>query len=142
MNEIQAAFGMLQLKNIDAAPAARSRVTAYYARELSGIPGLTCLAATQNFGPNHSYFPVLIGPDYSLSRDEFYESLRSSGILSRRYFYPLISNMPMYANLPSVSQENLPVANRVAKKVLCLPIYPTLSEDDQAHVISIVTERA
>lgn len=142
MNEIQAAFGMLQLKILDDALAARGRVAARYVRELSGIPGLTCLAATPGFGPNHSYFPVLIGPDYRFSRDELYENLRSSGILSRRYFYPLISNMPMYEKLPSAARENLPVANRIAMQVLCLPIFPNLTEDEQTHIISIVAGQA
>jgi dTDP-4-amino-4,6-dideoxygalactose transaminase len=141
MNEIQAAFGILQLKILDDAIAARARIAARYVRDLDGIPGLTCLAATPDVAPNHSYFPILIGPNYRLSRDELYNDLRSDGILSRRYFYPLISNMPMYKKLPSAARENLPVANRIAEEVLCLPIFPTLAEDDQARIIAIVAGR-
>ena len=110
-------------------------------RALAGVAGVTCLAATAGVAPNHSYFPVLIGPEYPLSRDELYEKLRADGILSRRYFYPLISNMPMYEKLPSAARAHLPVANRIADQVLCLPIYPTLAPDDQARIISIVAGR-
>lgn len=141
MNEVQAAFGMLQLKILDEALEARGRIAAHYVRALAGVAGVTCLAATAGVAPNHSYFPVLIGPEYPLSRDELYEKLRANDILSRRYFYPLISNMPMYEKLPSAARANLPVANRIADQVLCLPIYPTLTPDDQDRIISIVAGR-
>jgi dTDP-4-amino-4,6-dideoxygalactose transaminase len=138
MNEIQAAFGMLQLKHLDAALECRRIVAARYVQALKDVPGITCLASTPGVAPNHSYFPILVGPDYSLTRDGLYEKLRDNAILSRRYFYPLISTMPMYEALASSAPANLPVATRIAEQVLCLPIYPDLAEASQAHIISLV----
>ena len=78
-------------------------------------------------------------PEYPLNRDELYQKLRDNGIYARRYFYPLISDFPMYRGLPSAAQSNLPVANKAADQVICLPIYPALDAEDQAKIISIIT---
>ena len=75
---------------------------------------------------NYSYFPILVGEDYPISRDDLYQKFKDNGIHPRRYFYPLISNFPMYRGLPSSHRENLPVATASAQQVLCLPIYPDL----------------
>jgi dTDP-4-amino-4,6-dideoxygalactose transaminase len=88
--------------------------------------------------PNHSYMPIRVQPGYGLSRDGLYQRLREQQIFSRRYFYPLISDMPMYRGLPSAQPTNLPVARRVASEILCLPIYPALSDSDQQRVIDII----
>ena len=88
--------------------------------------------------PNHAYFPVLIGPDFPVSRDALYQRLRERNVLTRRYFYPLISDFPMYRGLPSAHGANLPVARRAADQVLCLPIYPSLGLDDQQRIIDVV----
>jgi dTDP-4-amino-4,6-dideoxygalactose transaminase len=87
---------------------------------------------------NYSYFPILVGPDYPLSRDGLYDKLKQNGIHTRRYFFPLISNMSMYRHLPSASPDNLPVAGRIADQVLCLPIYPGLAKADIARIVSII----
>jgi dTDP-4-amino-4,6-dideoxygalactose transaminase len=139
MNEFQAALGLLQLKHVDAAIEARRAVTQIYLRELSGVPGISCLACLPDMTPNYSYFPILVGPEYPLSRDGLYEKLREAGIFSRRYFYPLISTMPMYRGLPSAAPSNLPVATRIADQVLCLPIYPDLSDKDLRRIVSTIS---
>ena len=87
---------------------------------------------------NYSYFPILVQSEYSISRDALYEKLKSKGIYSRRYFYPLISDFPMYRGLPSAQPSNLPIASDVATKVLCLPIYPALSRQEQVRVIDAI----
>ncbi|HCS65796.1 MAG TPA: aminotransferase, partial [Cellvibrio sp.] len=87
---------------------------------------------------NYSYFPVLVDTDYPLSRDALYQKLKVNNMYARRYFYPLISDFPMYRGMPSAHRENLPVATAAAQKVLCLPIYPALTEQDQQRVIDIV----
>jgi energy-coupling factor transporter ATP-binding protein EcfA2 len=79
--------------------------------------------------------PILTGPEYPLSRDALYEKLREQGIYGRRYFYPLISEFPMYRGLPSARRDHLPVASKIAEQVICLPIYPNLSLDDQNGII-------
>ena len=89
---------------------------------------------------NHAYFPVRVGEEYELSRDETYSLLREKGIYSRRYFYPLISDFPMYRDLPSAGSEHLPRATELASEILCLPIYPGLDEHDQARVIDALRE--
>jgi dTDP-4-amino-4,6-dideoxygalactose transaminase len=105
---------------------------------LAGVAGIGIPQPLENVSRNGSYFPVLVGPDYPLSRDALYDKLKSKGILAGRYFYPLISEMPMYRGLPSAAPDNLPVAHRVARQVLCLPIFSDLTEADQARIIELV----
>lgn len=138
MNEVQAAFGMLQLKHIDYAIERRKAVDQRYRESLRDVPGITVLSKPPDSEQNYAYFPILVGSEYSLKRDELYQRLREAGIHARRYFYPLISDMPMYRGLPSAAPSNLPIAKEVAKQILCLPIYPDLVEDDQDRVIGII----
>lgn len=138
MNEVQAAFGLLQLQYVDAAIAARRRVDENYRLGLDGVPGITIFKPLPDATQNHSYFPILVDENYPLSRDGLYQLLKDQNILSRRYFYPLISEMPMYRGLPSATPGNLPIAQRVAGQVLCLPIYPDLSSSDQDRIINTI----
>jgi len=138
MSELNASFGLLQLKHIDAALARRQAIDARYRAALADVPGLQCVGLAGESEANHSYFPVLIGPEYPLSRDALYARLREHNVFGRRYFYPLISDFPMYRGLPSAAPGNLPVASEIARKVLCLPIYPALSDVDQDRVIDVV----
>ena len=87
---------------------------------------------------NYSYFPILVQPEYSLSRDGLYQKLKDRGIYARRYFYPLISDFPMYRGMASAVPSNLPVARKAADQIICLPIYPALDTDDQSKIISII----
>ena len=138
MNEMNAAMGLLQLKHIDGALARRAEIDTVYRARLAATPGIECLPGTTGAGSNHSYFPVLINENYSLSRDELYEKLKAQGVYARRYFYPLISDFPMYRGMPSAQRSNLPVATEAAAKVLCLPIYPNLEIEEQQRVIDII----
>ncbi|HEY4375189.1 MAG TPA: DegT/DnrJ/EryC1/StrS family aminotransferase [Burkholderiales bacterium] len=138
MNEVQAAFGLLQLKHIDEALALRGFVAHRYRAGLTGVPGLTLPRNPANVIANHSYYPVLIEPDFPASRDEVYAALKEQGIHARRYFFPLISDFPTYRDLPSAQPANLPVARTVSNKVLCLPIFPDLKQDVQDKVIAVI----
>lgn len=140
MSEINAAFGLLQLKHIDTVLARRKEIDRIYRIGFQNVSGITCLNGDRPDTTNHSYFPILVKPDFPLSRDELYEKLKANGIYARRYFYPLISEFPMYRNIPSAHRENLPNATRAASQVLCLPIYPSLSSDDQQCIIKIICE--
>jgi len=140
MNEIQAAFGLLQLKHIDEAINRRKEIDSIYREELSRIKGISLPPLPPDTKYNYAYFPILIEKEYPLTRDGLNDKLRQHGIFPRRYFYPLISDFPMYRGLPSASKTNLPVANKIADKVLCLPIYPTLKSDEQQKVIKIIKE--
>lgn len=138
MNEVQAAFGLLQLKYIDQAIEARRKIDQAYRQALSGVPGIRCLDEPADTVRNYAYFPILVGPEYLLSRDELYLKLRDHGIYARRYFYPLISEMPMYRGLPSAAPENLPNAQLAARQILCLPIFPGLNPEQQKRVVAII----
>lgn len=138
MGEIQAAFGLLQLKAIDAAIDARGGIDARYRTGLAGVPGITCVGKATEYRANYSYFPILVDKRYRESRDALYFRLREHGIHARRYFYPLITDFPMYRGLPSATVANLPVAHRVAQQVICLPIYPDLGEPDQRRIFELI----
>jgi dTDP-4-amino-4,6-dideoxygalactose transaminase len=136
MNEFQAALGLLQLKHVDAAIARRRAIHELYCSALADTPGIVLPARTDDH--NFSYFPLQVGAGYALTRDALYEHLKTQGIFSRRYFYPLISEFPMYRSLSSAQSHNLPNASAAAKAVLCLPIYPDLPHEEALRVAGIV----
>lgn len=138
MNEVCAAMGLLQLKHIDRALAHRARLDGLYREHLAGVPGLDCLQPVAGVEGNYAYFPVMVNEAFPLSRDELYQVMREHDILVRRYFYPLISEFPMYRGLPSAAPGNLPNAHAAARRVLCLPIHPDLSGDDVAGICDLV----
>jgi dTDP-4-amino-4,6-dideoxy-D-glucose transaminase len=138
MSEINAAFGLLQLKHIDAALNRRSQIEARYRQALKGVKGLSLFELSPDAQMNSSYFAILVDQDYPLSRDALYEKLREYGVFSRRYFYPLISDMPMYRGYPSARSDNLPNAKRIADQVLCLPIYPNLTDSQLEMILSML----
>jgi dTDP-4-amino-4,6-dideoxygalactose transaminase len=140
MSEINAAFGMLQLRSVDQAIAHRKAVDAAYRALLAGVPGIAVLDDAGERVANHSYFPILVGDAYALSRDALYARLKEAGVHARRYFHPLISDFPMYRGLPSAARANLPVAADASARVLCLPIYPDLAHDDVARIAGLIRE--
>lgn len=138
MNELQAAFGLLQLNSIDAAIAQRERVDELYRQALKDVSGIDCVEDAGEDRKNYSYFPILVRPDFHMTRDQLYSCMRDQDVYARRYFYPLISDFPMYRGLPSAAAGMLPNAQKIASQVLCLPIYPGLSENEQQRVIDII----
>ncbi len=140
MSEINAAFGLVQLKHIDHVLARRAEIDSYYRSELAEVKGIDCIALAGQASPNYSYFPILIDEPYTHSRDGLYQKLKDNGIYARRYFYPLISDFPMYRGLPSAQRSNLPAAAAASDRVLCLPIYPAMQPEDQQRVIDLIRE--
>ncbi|MBK6852041.1 MAG: DegT/DnrJ/EryC1/StrS family aminotransferase [Burkholderiales bacterium] len=140
MSEFNAALGLLQLQHIDAAIARRAHIDALYREALAGVPGLRLLAQPADVRTNQSYFPVLVQDDFAISRDELYALLKSHGIHGRRYFYPLISEFPMYRGLPSADPALLPHAKRASSQVICLPIYPDLSDADVLRIVDVIRQ--
>lgn len=138
MSEVIAAFGVLQLQHIDHALALRQQVDATYRQRLHGIAGLRCLAEAGETRANYAYFPILVGDEYPLGRDALFQKFRDEDIYVRRYFYPLISDFPMYRGLPSAHRDNLPVATRAAQQILCLPIYPALASEQIDRVVALL----
>ncbi len=141
MSEINAAFGLLQLKGIDEALQKRKAIDAHYRDALAGVKGIRCLSAAGEKVANYAYFPILVQPDYPLSRDALYQKMHDVGIYARRYFYPLISDFPMYRGMPSAAHANLPVARKVAEQVICLPIYPDLLSEQVDFVLEIIVSQ-
>lgn len=138
MSEFNAALGLLQLKHIDEAIAARGRIDALYRERLDAIAGIRCPQPVSDVRRNFAYFPILVDEDYPLTRDALYFLLRDNGVNGRRYFYPLISSFPMYRHLASAMPANLPCATRAAEQVICLPIYPSLALDDVHRIGDLI----
>lgn len=139
MNEVQAAYGLLNLKYVDEAISWRKSVGEYYRQELRNIEGVDFMSDLEGVCHNYAYFPILVdAARYGMSRDELYAELKRHDILGRRYFYPLISAFSTYRGLPSADPLNLPVANMVADRVICLPIYPGLKTEDMRRVIDVI----
>lgn len=139
MSELNAALGHLQLDHYEEVRALRQRVDERYRAHLNGIAGIHVPPIPHGVTANYSYFPILILPEFVIGRDQLYERLKQAGIVSRKYFYPLLSNLPMYDSLPSAIPENLPVANQIVNQVLCLPIYPGLSDDNVDRIAEFIT---
>lgn len=140
MSEINAAFGLLQLQHMPQVMQRRAEIDAYYREQLAQVPGITCLPKGMQTVANHSYFPILVGPEYPLSRDALYEKLKEHEIYTRRYFYPLITDFPMYRGLPSATPANVATARHAAEQVLCLPIYPNLPDSATRRIVNLISE--
>lgn len=138
MSEFNAALGLLQLQHVDRAIERRRAIDRLYRDRLAGLRGLKMLAPPERATSNCSYMPVLVDEDFPVTRDELYAWLRSHGVVARRYFYPLITDFPMYRQLPSADRAGLPVAAAASAQVLCLPIYPDLADADVERICGLV----
>lgn len=139
MNEMQAALGLLQLKKHEENIRKREIIYKKYLESLTKLNGITLLPQPKDTSLNYSYFPIFIDKrKYGISRDELYELLKRNGIFGRRYFYPLISEFPMYKALESANPGNLPNAINAANNVICLPIYPDLDLNIVKEICSII----
>ncbi len=142
MNELQAAYGLLQLKHVDGYISKRREIVAQYNAFLDGVKGIRTIIQMENVEHAYPYYPILVDTaEYGMSRDDLYYKLKECDVWGRRYFYPLISEFPTYRGLPSASVENLPLSTKVAKEVICLPIYPDLSYTDIERICKIIKEK-
>lgn len=141
MNEMQAALGILQLKNYDFIVEKRKVITEKYRERLNEIQGITFLPKAREANSNYSYFPVFVDENkYGISRDELYYKLRLKGIYGRRYFYPLINEFTVYKNSEFSCKSDLPNAKRAADSVICLPVYPALALEDVDYIIDCIKD--
>lgn len=139
MNELQAAYGLLQLKYVDENIAKRKTITEIYREKLANIPGIHFMNDKENVEHTYSYFPIFIDAKiYGKTRDELYEELKKHNIYGRRYFYPLISQFPSYRGLTSSQPTNLPMATMAAEQAVCLPIFPDLSLENVIRITDII----
>lgn len=142
MDEMRAAYGLLNLKQVDEAIEARRRVANKYRDALRGVKGIRFFDDMPGVKHNYSYFPIFVdAKEYGKTREELYFFMKEQGVLGRRYFYPLITDFDPYKDLPSAQKENLPVANKIADQVICLPMHHALSEEDVERVVNIITIR-
>lgn len=141
MDEIRAAYGLLNLHQVDAAIEARHKVATTYREALHKVNGITFFEDIPGVRHNYSYFPIFIDAErYGMTRDELYFKMKEDNVLGRRYFYPLISEFTTYRGLPSAARENLPIAHRMAETVICLPMHHALTDEDIARVINCIVE--
>ncbi len=139
LNEVQAAYGLLQLKYVDELISRRKTSTQLYRELLTDVRGLHFLPDMDGVTHVYSYFPVLIEQEkFGISRDSLYEKLKKSNVFTRRYFFPLISTFDPYCKLPSANAANLPLATKNANNVLCLPLYADLESSEIQSICSII----
>ena len=141
MDEMRAAYGLLNLKQVDAAIEARKRTADVYREALAGVEGLTFYEDMPGVKHNYSYFPMFIDAEkYGMTRDELYFKMKEANVLGRRYFYPLISEFSTYRGLESARKENLPNAHKMADSVICLPMHHELSEGDMERILELIVK--
>lgn len=137
MDEVRSAYGLLNLKQVDAAIEVRHKVANQYREALRDVPGIRVMEDMPGVRHNYSYFPIFIDAErYGMTRDELYFKMKENNVLGRRYFYPLISEFSTYRGLESARPENLPVATHIANTVICLPMYHSLTDDDVKRIIA------
>lgn len=139
MDEMRAAYGLLNLKQVDAAIEARHQVAIKYRNALRSVSGISYFDDMPGVKHNYSYFPIFIDADkYGITRDELYLKMKEQNVLGRRYFYPLISTFTTYRGLASATLENLPIAHKMAESVICLPMHHALSDEDVERIVNCI----
>jgi len=138
MNEMQAAFALVQLRHIDKVIADRKQASLKYTDMLSGIKGIELIAKEENVTYNYTYFPIRIHPDhFGASRDEVAAHLEKKNIVARKYFYPLVSDFPEFRIFKT---KNLPVAEEIANQVLCLPLFHDITLEEISFVVDSISQ--
>lgn len=139
MDEVRSAYGLLNLKQVDASIEARHKVAIRYREALRDVPGVSFWDDMPGVRHNYSYFPIFVDEkEYGMTRDELYFKMKDYNVLGRRYFYPLISTFSTYRGCPGADASNLPVATKMAEQVICLPIHHELSGEDVQRVINTI----
>jgi len=141
MDEVRAAYGLLNLKQVDKAIEHRHQVAIKYRETLRNVEGITFFDDMPGVRHNYSYFPIFVDKNkYGMTRDELYFKMRERNILGRRYFYPLISTFTPYRGLDSARPENLPNAFKIAEEVICLPMHHLLSDNDITRILDCIVK--
>lgn len=139
MDEVRAAYGLLNLKQVDSAIDARHKIADAYRAALKDVKGIRFFDDMAGVRHNYSYFPIFVDAEqYGITRDELYEKMKAANIYGRRYFYPLITAFDPYKDYPSAVPENLPIATKIADQVICLPMHHDLSENGIERVLNVI----
>lgn len=141
MDEMRAAYGLLNLKLVNDCIAARQQVAIKYREALRDVEGITFFDDMPGVKHNYSYFPIFVDAKaYGMTRDELYFKMKEQNVLGRRYFYPLISEFSTYRGLESADPKNLPNAHKMADSVLCLPMHHELNEEDLERILDLIVK--
>lgn len=141
LDEIRAAYGLLNLKQVDVAIEARHQIAIKYRTALRAVKGISFMEDMPGVRHNYSYFPIFVDAGkYGMTRDELYFKMKERNIWGRRYFYPLISEFSMYRELDSAKPDNLPISHRIADSAICLPIYHDLTMDSAERIVELIIE--
>ena len=141
VDEMRSAYGILNLRQVDAAIESRHQVAIKYREALRNVEGVSFFDDMPGVKHNYSYFPIFIDADkYGMTRDDLYDKMKSANVLGRRYFYPLISEFSTYKGLPSAARENLPIAHKMADTVICLPMHHALSNEDIERTLDLIVK--
>lgn len=139
MDEVRAAYGLLNLKQVDAAIEARHKVAEAYRTALRNVKGIRFFDDMPGVRHNYSYFPIFVDAEqYGMTRDELYEKMKAANVYGRRYFYPLITAFEPYRDYPSAAKANLPTATKIADKVICLPMHHELSDEEMIRILDLI----
>ena len=142
MDEVRAAYGLLNLKQVDVAIEARQKVANAYREALKDVKGIRFFDDMVGVRHNYSYFPIFVdAEEYGMTRDELYEKMKAENVYGRRYFYPLITAFEPYRDYPTAAASNLPIATKVADQVICLPMHHELTDEDVKRILSVVVNR-
>ena len=143
MDEMRSAYGLLNLRQVDAAIEARHQVAIKYRVALREVEGITFFDDMPGVRHNYSYFPIFVDAEkYGMTRDELYFKMKETNVLGRRYFYPLISEFSTYRGLESARPENLPNAHQMANSVICLPMHHALSDNDIERTLNLIKNKS
>ena len=139
MDEVRAAYGLVNLRQVDKAIAARHHIADTYREALKDVPGIRFMQDVPGVRHNYAYFPIFVDAEqYGMTRDELYFKMKEHNVLGRRYFYPLISTFSTYRGLDSAKPDNLPVATKIAEQVICLPMYYGLTDEDVKRIVNLI----
>lgn len=137
MNEFCAAMGLCNLVHIEEEIEKRRHVFERYMEGLSGIDGIKLLKPQADVKPNYAYFPVVIEEElFGAGRQAVIDSLKAEDIYTRKYFYPLTSDMDCYKG--RFDSSLTPVAKRTADRVITLPMSASLSLKDVDRICGII----
>ena len=136
MSEFHAAMGICNLQHIEESIAARKNVCEAYDAALESIAGLKILKRADGVVPNYAYYPVLVEDAFPLSRDGLAEALCEQEIFSRKYFYPIVTEFSCYKGMYPFAEDS--VAKYVSERILCLPLYDTMIDDDVGKVLDTI----
>jgi len=139
MDEVRAAYGLLNLRQVDAVIEARHQVAMAYRKSLKSVKGISFFEDMPRVKHNYSYFPIFVDEEkYGMTRDELYSKMKEANVLGRRYFYPIISNFDIYSECVGAGKDNLPNAHKMADSVICLPMHHQLDDDDIERILGVV----